>query len=294
MSREGSVLIPWEKQEDHYLKQEAVKWSIGNSRYEIYTTTLEDIDVGALISHCLAVKYKIRQAVTTPAHFEQSLFRVFPRTLSNVLRPIWDVIVSDQDEIAESEDGFEEAIKEFIATHADSQDRHELVKQLRTAVKPMNLSVQAFYYRLLEINQMVVWLPGNVDRLDDNQLKHVLHDAMPETWRDRFMNAGNSIDTSTLAQVLRYFRQQENRALRKARDNSRQQKKESKNARSGRSRIPSSGRTSNRDSGGRSSTKRTVSSSSGHEPYMGRMLQQSQEQEKESQVRQLEEKRDYF
>jgi hypothetical protein len=59
----STLLIPWKKTtiNDHV---EAIKWSHGNSKYEIYVPVL----------HCLDVKAKIEQAVTKDARIGSSLF----------------------------------------------------------------------------------------------------------------------------------------------------------------------------------------------------------------------------
>ena len=53
---------------------------------------------------------------------------------------------------------FDIRLREFIAVHATQEDRHELLQQLRTAQKPRSLLVQAFLYRLRELNSYVEWI----------------------------------------------------------------------------------------------------------------------------------------
>jgi hypothetical protein len=137
-------LFPWKKPltKDHV---EAIKWSNYNSRYEIHTTVLNELDLPILLPHCLEVRNKIEAVVTVNAHLGSSLFRVFPRTISTVLRSIWDLTIPGIDETPE---GFTQAILLFIASHGTPEDRHELVQQLRSPRKPRDIAVQAFYYRL--------------------------------------------------------------------------------------------------------------------------------------------------
>jgi hypothetical protein len=51
------------------------------------------------------------------------------------------------------------------------------------------------------------------------QLKQSLYDAMPQTWKDCFINSGMLFANQTTAEILRYFRQQENQAVRKQMEN---------------------------------------------------------------------------
>jgi hypothetical protein len=71
------LLIPWKKfTSDAHVK--TIKWSHGNSKYEIYISVLEDIELKCVLPHCMDVRTKIEQVVSTEAHLAPSLFRVFP------------------------------------------------------------------------------------------------------------------------------------------------------------------------------------------------------------------------
>jgi hypothetical protein len=144
-------------------------------------------------------------------------------TVSMVLRTIWDIIIEDQDP-EETIEGLENCLRDFIASHSTAEDCHELVSQLRSPHKPWEILVQSFYHRLREVNGYVEWLPGNEPRLNDDQLKQALFDAMPFTWRERFAKAGHSSSAMTLAEVLIYFRQQESLAIRKQMENEKTQR----------------------------------------------------------------------
>ena len=114
---------------------------------------------------------------------------------------------------------FEQAIQDFVACHSTEQDRHELVQQLRHPTKPRDLGVQAFYYRLVELNSAVSILPGDDAPLTDDQLKQAFYDGMPPSWRERFINSGSLFNQMTRAEIIRYFRNQEKQALLKQREN---------------------------------------------------------------------------
>jgi hypothetical protein len=124
-------LIPWTKyNSDAHV--ETIKWSQGNSKYEIYILVLEDIELKCVLPHCMDVRTKVEQVVSAEAHLAPSLFRVFPRIISNVLRTIgtiWEAILQDEDH-KETVNGFEICILAFLASHATVEDRHELVTQL--------------------------------------------------------------------------------------------------------------------------------------------------------------------
>jgi hypothetical protein len=207
---------------------DTIKWNHSNSKYEIHTTLLTSIEMKDLLMHCIEVRNKINTVISTESHRGPSLHRVFPRTLSVVLRAVWDqLIVEAVPDAAEvTADQFDQRLKEFIAAHATAEDRYDLVQQLRTARKPRTITVQALWYRLREINTYVDWLPGAEPPLTEPQQKQAFYDAMPSKWQERFISAGNSIAALTMAQMVRYFRQQETLAIKREQENSQHQKKD--------------------------------------------------------------------
>ena len=74
---------------------------------------------------------------------------------------------------------------------------------------------------------------GTKPKLNDQQLKQAFHDAMPPTWRDRFANAGNTVTTLSMPQLLQYFRTKEEQASRKMQENNQQQRQRSASHRRG-------------------------------------------------------------
>jgi hypothetical protein len=63
--------------------------------------------------------------------------------------------------------------------------------------------------------------------LTDNQLKQSFYDAMPETWKDRYVASGSVFEDSAFAQVAEYFRNQESNANKKQQENEKFQKRKS-------------------------------------------------------------------
>jgi hypothetical protein len=193
---------------------------------------LESFDLQEMIPHCLQVLSKVNSAVAVENHKGPSYFKVFPRTLSMILEPVWNQLVeearnNDEGGGAETENNFILRLKEFIAVHSTSADRHEWLKILRTDKKPRDMGVQAFWYRLRELNKQIEWLPGSEPVLTDDQIKQAFYDAMPETWKDRYVYSGSSFEGSTMAQVVKYFRDQESNANKRQQENEKFQKSKS-------------------------------------------------------------------
>ena len=138
----SNIVIDWKKKTPSS-REETIKWQIANGKYEIHTPELSDLDIAVLLPHCIDVRNKILSAVSTENHKAASLFRVFPRTISFVLRSIWDNIVAGVPNDP-SEADFNGCLMEFIAVHVTAEDRHDLLVQLRSARKPRDLHVQTF------------------------------------------------------------------------------------------------------------------------------------------------------
>ena len=212
-------LFPGKKAGTSDVHPSTVKWQQHNTKYEIHAATLDDIDVATLLTHCMDVKGKVDKEVSTNNHLGPSYFKGFPRTLSIPLTAVWDQVVAGLNDDAHTVANFDQAIQDFIACHATEQDRHDLVRQLLHPTKPRDLGVQAFYYRLLELNSAVPLLPGTDAPLTNEQLKQAFYDGMPVRWKDRFVNSGSQITQMATSEIVRYFRSQENQALVRQREN---------------------------------------------------------------------------
>eukprot|EP00543_Licmophora_paradoxa_P015720 CAMPEP_0202474044 /NCGR_PEP_ID=MMETSP1360-20130828/92170_1 /ASSEMBLY_ACC=CAM_ASM_000848 /TAXON_ID=515479 /ORGANISM="Licmophora paradoxa, Strain CCMP2313" /LENGTH=541 /DNA_ID=CAMNT_0049101141 /DNA_START=63 /DNA_END=1689 /DNA_ORIENTATION=+ len=136
------LVFPW-LSTNHADKLTAVKWTLNNSRYEIHVPTLDTIATDTLVTHCLQVKTKIRQAVANEAHQGSSFFRVLPRTLSQTLLTTWEQVLADDPPEDQTEDSFDAALCNFVASDATEEDRYDLVQQLRSPKKPRNVAVPA-------------------------------------------------------------------------------------------------------------------------------------------------------
>jgi hypothetical protein len=222
-------LVPY-KEASAGIKEETLKWMCGNTRYECQLRTLDSLDLQELIPHCLRVKSKIDFAVGNNAHRGQSYFKVFPRMLSMMLEPVRNHLMeearTDNDvDDAETEANFDLHLKEFIAVHSTSSDHHEWLQSLQTETKPREMGVQKFWYRLIDINKQIEWLPGFEPVLTDDQIKQAFYNAMPVTWRDRYVHSGKVFQESKMAEVAQYFRSQENNANQKQQENNKFQKR---------------------------------------------------------------------
>ena len=227
-STNGTTLFPWAVTKSGTLPS-AIKWSVSTSCYKIHMHTLDGLEVSLLLPHCLGFKTEVKQAVSNKSHHAVSLFRVFPRTLSAPLLSIWEQILSDLPSGAQaSMDGFDTALKAFVASHATDEDCHNLTQQLCLPKKPRTLAVQQFYYCLRELNGYIQWLPGNKPALLEEQIKQALYNGMPPAWRDCFVNSGASLGKSRIADLCHYFRKQETKAAQKQLKNERSQRRASK------------------------------------------------------------------
>jgi hypothetical protein len=61
-------------------KDTMVKWSVGNTKYEIPIPVLKQYELGHIVNHCMLVKHKIKQDVGNANNGYLLFIRVFPRT----------------------------------------------------------------------------------------------------------------------------------------------------------------------------------------------------------------------
>ena len=211
---------------------EAIKWTRGTSRYEVYVSILHSLELGEVLPHSMSVRDKVLTTVNTDAQKGPSLYKVFPRTMTPVLRVTWDQVNQEADNNPDVDntmtiENFDARLREFIAAHATAEDRYNLVQHLRACGKPRELPVQSFWYKLREFNSYVAWIPGTEPALNEQQMRQAFYDAMPPTWRKWFANLGNSVGSTSMVVVVCYFRQQEREATRKMQDNNQAQRRQS-------------------------------------------------------------------
>ncbi len=203
------IRIPWHKTLPR-TRKEPIRWTRANSKYEIYASALESIELESILAHCKVIKHKIKRVVSAATHVGPSFFEVFPRTLEQEMEDAWEPAVAALGpNPAQTEENFDQALKTFIAAHATGRDRHALVQQLSHPTKPKDMAVQAYHHRLLELNNAVELLPGTKPKLTDEQLKQALYDGMPQTWQKQFISGGNQYETMDMAELVAYFRELE-------------------------------------------------------------------------------------
>jgi hypothetical protein len=218
--------LEWESPEDY---PESIKWSLGREKHEAYTTTLNRFELGHIVTHCLTILHKVNKEVgADDAKRFNSYKLVLPRTFSLPLLATWDQVTADFPLESDDVAGFRTQLRHFIEVHATDNDRHELLDSIRHAHKPHAMKVQAFFYRLHELNDHVDWLPGTEPKLTDGQLDQAFHDGMPTTWKERFVNAGRSVRTGHRVELLKFFRDQQHASERAAARNAKKQKDASK------------------------------------------------------------------
>jgi hypothetical protein len=135
-------------------KTEPIRLTRGNNKYELYTATLDSMNLEAILSHCKAIQHKVKWVVGVAAQLGPSYFEIFPRTLDHEIEDAWELAVNSLGMNApQTVDNFTLALKAFIAAYTTTRDRHALVQQLSHPSNPRDLTVQAFHHRLLEWNK---------------------------------------------------------------------------------------------------------------------------------------------
>jgi hypothetical protein len=219
------ILFPWVPDTTKEEKPLSFKWTHDGVRHDFHANILSSRAIDAVVAHCVEVKSSLESTLQDEDLLPLALFNVFPRTLKSTLRQEWRQVeidlALDQFDIHH----FEELMTEFVATFASEQDRSDLVNQLRQPTKPREMTVQAFFSRLLELNAMVSLLPGDEEPLTDIQIKKAFYDGMPTTWKEKFVSAGTHLHQLTRNNVVRYFRELESLSNRKQQENEKTQKR---------------------------------------------------------------------
>ena len=199
------------ERDEPFEKPEAIKWTIGKEKYELYLPTLCEMDIASVTQHCLSVMHKIDAVIGADAdHRAASYSKVLPRTFSVSLCATWDINAVDhpvaRNDLLVSTNN---QIAAFFALHAHDDDRHDLLKYIENVRKPRTMPVQTYFARLRELNTVVPWLPGTDAKMTDSQLNHAFLTGMPLAWQERYSNAGRSARLDTRVKLLKFFLQQQ-------------------------------------------------------------------------------------
>jgi hypothetical protein len=89
--------------------------------------------------------------------------------------------------------------------HSTEDDRHNLLESLRSSSKPDSMKVQTYFYRIKELNDYVVQLPGHEEKLTKSQLNLAFYNRLPGSWWAKYMIARQSVHTDNRSELLRYF-----------------------------------------------------------------------------------------
>jgi hypothetical protein len=77
---------------------------------------------------------------------------------------------------------FNAAMEEFLTEYLKTDTGKEIKNDIRTFKKPSDLSVNAFFQRLQELNKLIELCPGGERRYDDSELRMILEAACPSSW----------------------------------------------------------------------------------------------------------------
>jgi len=206
------LIVPWKVTPRERDQPNSIKFQTADGEtYKIYEHTLDSFDLGDILQHVVSFEQNICQAVTDREQRQRCYGKVFGRTLARPLQATWESFTA-QLGVPVNDAAFFNLVRVMIASFATEDDRRDLLNQLRDAQKPRDVTVQSMWYRMTEINDMVDYLPGQDPKLTASQLLKAFHDAMPQRWRERFLNAGLTVDTTVLPKILHYFRMQERNA----------------------------------------------------------------------------------
>jgi hypothetical protein len=118
----------------------------------------------------------------------------------------WDCIRASH---AITEEGFKDAITEFISVYLDEEALTEQKLYISKAKKPYNMTVEEFHSRLKWVVLLMSYYPGADEAGEiytDQDLKYIFKNAMPYPWQEIFMKSGWNLTLMSWTQIEHYFR----------------------------------------------------------------------------------------
>ena len=84
-------------------------------------------------------------------------------------------------------------MQSWIARFATPEDREDLRYYLTHFRKPTTVASGQLQYSMQTLNDMIEWLPGQVEKLTPNALKQAFYDCMPQRWKERYKEQGRHV-----------------------------------------------------------------------------------------------------
>lgn len=144
----------------------------------------------------------------------QMFFKKFRRCLDQEALIFWDteILTKFPDTTDHTEEAWNEAMTLLKRSFAGgSQARDHILKYLQTSEckKPFNKSVEAHVRRIKQLIEYANKLPGNFPQVTTiHQYNSIIFQTFPEAWQLNWNNAGKSLATSTINDLVEYFAQQ--------------------------------------------------------------------------------------
>mmetsp|Transcript_14459 Transcript_14459/g.22590 ORF Transcript_14459/g.22590 Transcript_14459/m.22590 type:complete len:283 (+) Transcript_14459:152-1000(+) len=134
------------------------------------------------------------------------LFYKFPEHLHGVYLDLWEDQVEDINTSTTA--SFDTELALFKAELLDGYTYGNQIAYLRALRKPGKMSPKTFLLKLKSANRLVKSLPGAPDDhagFSDDELKRRFLEAMPNSWIDKFHDAGMSLEKTSLVDIKRYM-----------------------------------------------------------------------------------------
>ena len=144
------------------------------------------------------------------------LYFIFIHCVKNQSLSDWKQIVEDREAMttaagrALTAAHLEEDVQKFVKYH-DSCDPEDLLNNQRTYIsritKPVNMSPTKFKNKMVKINSLINSIPEAKDHdvFSDTEMKNMVFNAMPKSWRERFQEVGRRSATETLDSIASFF-----------------------------------------------------------------------------------------
>ena len=213
------------------------KSKIEEKQIEVYLRTLS-FDESQHLHHCIFHALEVRKEIMNNVEEEDDedfvgpfLHKLFPKTLATTESYLWDTLENmdsddDDDEVDElSLENWEHKVKQWLLTKGSPEDASHLKQQLRSWRKPIKVTVHANVSYMRLVNLMFPLMPGNQAPLDEEEMKQVIFDAHPPSWKTLFLEH-RTLEDAKVGTILSYMKRKEQSSIQKDLANRLKQRKE--------------------------------------------------------------------
>ena len=133
------------------------------------------------------------------------MFENFEEILTDIALEKWETRTQNVAPADQTLARFELAIQEFLLECVDPLAKDHMIKYLKDFRRPIHAKPRDHATRVETLIRYTNRLPGTEPNITPQQMKNMIFESFPMTWRQSWIRAGKSLVTNTLPELVQFM-----------------------------------------------------------------------------------------